>query len=33
MLDFVAKSKWNAWNSNKGMNKTKAMKFYISKTV
>ena len=33
MLDFVAKSKWNAWNSNKDMSKSNAMKLYISKTV
>lgn len=32
-LDFVGKSKWNAWNSNQGISKLSAMKMYISKAV
>ncbi len=33
MLDFVGKSKWNAWNGNKSMSKQQAMKAYITKAV
>lgn len=33
MMDFVGKSKWNAWNTNMGMSKSQAMKTYITKAV
>ncbi|KAM6945849.1 acyl-CoA-binding protein [Aplochiton taeniatus] len=31
IFDFTGKSKWDAWNSKKGMSKEDAIKGYISK--
>ena len=33
LVDFVRRSKWNAWNDRKSMSKLMAMQAYIQKTV